>query len=51
MNVQLSDIVEAAPAGEWPVITMRTGAEVSLDVERQPTLRMEIAAASRGVRP
>jgi hypothetical protein len=51
MNVQLSDIVETALAGERLLITLRGGDGLSLDVDRPRTLRTEIAAALRTVRP
>jgi hypothetical protein len=51
VNVQLSDIVETALAGERLLITLRDGDGLSLDIDRPRTLRTEIAAALRDVRP
>jgi hypothetical protein len=50
VNVQLSDIVETALAGERILITLRNGEGLSVDLDRPRVLRTEIAAALRGLR-
>lgn len=51
VNVQLRDIVETSLAGERLLITLRDGDGLAFDVDRPRTLRTEIAAAQREIRP
>lgn len=51
VNVQLTDIAETSLAGERLLITLRGGDGLTLDVDQPRLLRIEIAAALRGLRP
>jgi hypothetical protein len=51
VNVQLADIAETSLAGERLLITLRGGDGLTLDVDQPRLLRIEIAAATRGLRP
>jgi hypothetical protein len=50
VNVQLTDIVETALAGERLLVTLENGEGFSLDLDRPRLFRAEIAAVARGLR-
>lgn len=50
VNVQLSDIVETALAGERLLVTLHDGEGLSFDLDSPRMFRTEIAAAVRGTR-